>query len=342
MNSVSKTITLALAALALVSCGGKKSGTEAPVPAEDRTTLVSTATAVVMEVPQDEIYSSTVEAYAINNIAPQTGGRIETIRVDVGSFVGRGQVLATMDAAQLDQARLKLVNDSTELSRLKSLYEEGGVSKSDLDAVEMAYNVSRRSLNNLSENTYLRSPISGVVTARNYDKGDLYSGQPIFVVQQITPVKLRVGVSETDYTKVKLGNQVEITADALPGRTFTGKISKIYPTMDATTHTFITEIQVPNADRVLRPGMFARVKVEFGVNNSVVVPDDAVVKMQGSGQRCVYVLQPDNTVVSSIVTLGRHFGDSYEILEGVSEGDVVATKGSSSLRDGSAVRISNN
>ena len=278
---------------------------------------------------------------AINNIAPQAPGRIQSIRADVGTFVGRGQVLAIMDAAQLDQTRLKLINDSTELSRLKSLYEEGGVSKSDYDAVEMAYNVSRRSFNNLAENTYLRSPISGVVTARNYDRGDLYNGQPIFVVQQITPVKLHVGVSESDYTKVKLGNQVEITVDAIPGRTFTGKINKIYPTMDAMTHTFITEILVQNADRVLRPGMFARVKVEFGINNSVVVPEEAVVKMQGSGQRCVYILQPDNTVESSLVKLGRHIEGMYEILEGVSEGDVVAAKGSSSLKDGSKVEISN-
>ncbi len=217
------------AAVGMVACGGKKTGTEAPAMVEEeRATLVSTAEAVVMEVPQTEVYSSTVEAYAINNIAPQTPGRIQSIKVDVGSFVGKGQVLATMDAAQLDQTRLKLVNDSTELSRLKSLYEEGGVSKSDYDAVEMAYKVSRRSYNNLAENTYLRSPISGVVTARNYDRGDLYAGQPIFVVQQITPVKLKVGVSESDYTKVKVGNLVEITVDALPGQTFTGKINKIY------------------------------------------------------------------------------------------------------------------
>ena len=341
MNKLFKTITYAGLALTIISCGGRKNDGGAPGMEDDRTTLVSTAEAIITEVPQTEVYSSTVEAYAINNIAPQTGGRIQTIRADVGSFVGRGQELAIMDASQLDQTRLKLINDSTELSRLRSLFEEGGVSKSDYDAVEMAYNVSRRSYNNLLENTYLRSPISGVVTARNYDRGDLYSGQPIFVVQQITPVKLHVGISETDYTKVKLGNQVEITADALPGRTFTGEISKIYPTMDPATHTFVTEILVPNADRVLRPGMFARVKVEFGVNNSVVVPEEAVVKMQGTGQRCVYILQLDSTVVSSPVKLGRHVDDRYEILEGLSEGDVVTTKGSSSLRDGSKVRISN-
>ena len=340
MNRLFKTSAYVLAASLLAACGGKNAANE--VMEEEKAALVTTATAVVQVVPQDEVYSSTVEPYAINNIAPQTGGRIQTIRVDVGSFVARGQVLATMDAAQLDQAKLKLVNDSTELSRLKSLYEEGGVSKSDLDAVEMAYNVSRRSFNNLSENTFLRSPISGVVTARNYDRGDLYSGQPIFVVQQITPVKLHVGVSESDYTKVKLGNQVEITVDAIPGRTFTGKISKIFPTMDAATHTFVTEILVPNTDRALRPGMFARVKVEFGANNSVVVPEESLVKMQGSGQRCVYVLQPDGTVGSKLVKMGRHFGDMYEILEGLSEGEVVTVKGSSSLKDGVKVEVTNN
>ena len=342
MNRIIKTSALVLATLLTAACGGKKAGNENAFPEEGRATLVSTAVAELRDVPQTEVYSSTVEANAINNIAPQTGGRIQSIRADVGSFVGRGQVLAIMDAAQLDQTRLKLVNDSTELSRLRSLYEEGGVSKSDYDAVEMAYNVSRRSYNNLAENTYLRSPISGVVTARNYDRGDLYNGQPIFVVQQITPVKLHVGVSESDYTKVKLGNEVEITVDALPGRTFTGKINKIYPTMDAMTHTFITEILVPNTDRVLRPGMFARVKVEFGVNNSIVVPEEAVVKMQGTGQRCVYVLKDDNTVESSLVKLGRHIEGAYEILEGLSEGDVVTTKGSASLKDGSLVEVSNN
>ena len=343
MNSIYRTLVLVGACAAIVSCGGKKAQQSVPAAGEgERVILVSTAAAVVEEVPQTEVYSSTVEAYAINNIAPQTPGRIQSIRVDVGSFVGKGQILATMDAAQLDQTRLKLVNDSTELSRLKSLYEEGGVSKSDYDAVEMAYKISRRSYNNLAENTYLRSPLSGVITARNYDKGDLYAGQPIFVVQQITPVKLKVGVSESDYTKVKIGNQVEITVDALPGQTFTGKINKIYPTIDPMTHTFVTEILVQNSDRVLRPGMFARVKIEFGVNNSVVVPEESVVKMQGTGQRCVYILQPDNTVESVIVKLGRHIGNSYEILEGISEGDVVTVKGSTSLKDGAKVEVSNN
>ncbi len=344
MNKIIRTMAFVSAATLLASCGnGKKAdNTSAAQNVEERATLIATATAVRQEVPQTEVYSTSVEAFAVNNIAPQTGGRIEVIKVDVGSFVNKNQLLAEMDASQLDQARLKLANDSTELSRLRSLYEEGGVSKSDFDAAEMAWKVSRRSYNNLLENTLLRSPISGVVTARNYDQGDLYSGQPIFVVQQITPVKLLVGISESDYTKVKKGDEVEITADAIPERVFKGKINKIYPTIDPASHTFTTEVLVGNADRTLRPGMFARVKVEFGVNNSIVVPDEAVVKMQGSGQRSVYVVGADNTVNSVIVKIGRHFDRYYEILEGLNEGDIVATKGSSSLKDGAKVEISKN
>ncbi len=204
MKRIYKTLAIIGATAALVSCGGNKTKT-AETETVDEVNRISVAEAVMQDVPQSEVYSSTVEAFAVNNIAPQTGGRIDNIKVDVGDFVSKGQILAIMDAAQLDQTRMKLQNDSTELGRLNSLYRQGGVSKSDYDAAEMAYNVSKRAYDNLLENTLLRSPLNGVVSARNYDKGDMYSGQPIYVVEQITPVKLLVGISETDYTKVKKG-----------------------------------------------------------------------------------------------------------------------------------------
>ncbi|MCI6440816.1 MAG: biotin/lipoyl-binding protein, partial [Alistipes sp.] len=160
MNKTIRTMIFASATVLMAACGNGRKADNAGASAqvEERTTLISTTVATRQEVPQTEVYSTTVQAFAINNIAPQTGGRIKSIKVDVGSFVERNQLLAEMDAAQLDQARLKLVNDSTELSRLRSLYEEGGVSKSDFDAAEMAWKVSRRSYNNLLENTLLRSP----------------------------------------------------------------------------------------------------------------------------------------------------------------------------------------
>jgi RND family efflux transporter MFP subunit len=276
-----------------------------------------------------------------NNIAPQSGNRIKAIKADVGDFVSKGQVLAEMDQIQLQQAELQMKNKEVEYQRLKGLYEVGGLSKSDLDAIELAYQVSKTQYENLLENSVLRSPVSGVITARNYDVGDMYAmAAPLFTVEQILPVKLLVGISESDYSKVKKGDKVEIVADALPGKVFEGKIRKIYPTIDPATRTFTVEVVVNNQKRELRPGMFARVTVTFGVNNSVVIPDVAVVKQQGSGERFVYILNEDGTVNYQKVVLGRRMGAEYEVLEGVADGAKVVTGGQIRLKDGIKVTVS--
>ncbi|NLZ50351.1 MAG: efflux RND transporter periplasmic adaptor subunit [Rikenellaceae bacterium] len=335
-----KTIYLLIASLAIVSCGQKKSESQAETVTEQPATRITVMQAQSQTVPQTEVYSSTVQAFAVNNIAPQSGNRIKKINVDIGSFVKKGQVLAEMDDVQLQQQKLQLRNVETELARLKQLYNQGGLSKSDYEAAELQYNVAKSAFKNLEENTILRSPINGVVTARNYDSGDMYlMAQPIFTVQQISPVKILVGVSETDYTKVRVGQKLSITADALPGKKFTGSINKIYPTMDAVSHTFKVEVTVPNNDRALRPGMYCKLILNFGNNNSVVVPDEAVVKQLGSGRHFVFILNGDGTVRLSAVTLGRHFDTNYEILDGIQPGDSIAVGGANALRDGSRVEI---
>ena len=334
---------LALGALLATACGQNQGGAPAPggmPPMGPVTPVVSVAPAVRQQVPQDAVYSSTVQANVVNNIAPLTSGRIQKLNVEVGDFVSAGQVLAEMDRVQLDQAGLKLRNDETELARVKQLLGEGGISQSDYEALELAFNVSKSSYDNLLENTILRAPTGGVVSARNYDRGDLYAmSLPIYTVQQITPVKLLVPISETDYTRVKRGDKVSLSVDALPGKTFTGSIVRLYPTMDAATHTFNAEVRVPNTDRQLRPGMYARVRVDFGSSNSIVVPDAAVLKQQGSGQRVVYVLGEGDTVSIRMVTPGRHFGTNYEILSGLEEGEQVLTGGHTNLKSGDKVEV---
>jgi RND family efflux transporter MFP subunit len=310
-------------------------------PAEEVIPTVAVAQVAMREVPQMSTYTSTVQPYVKNNIAPQSGNRIKVIKADVGDFVSKGQILAEMDQIQLQQAELQMKNKEVEYQRLKGLYEVGGLSKSDLDAIELAYQVSKTQYENLLENSVLRSPVSGVITARNYDVGDMYAmAAPLFTVEQIVPVKLLVGISESDYSKVKKGDKVEIVADALPGKTFEGKIRKVYPTIDPATRTFTVEVVVNNYKRELRPGMFARVTVTFGVNNSVVIPDVAVVKQQGSGERFVYILNEDGTVNYQKVVLGRRMGAEYEVLEGIADGAKVVTGGQIRLKDGIKVTVS--
>ena len=335
-----------LAALSVAACGnrgGKQQEAAMPgaVPA-NVTPSVEVVTAPVRDVAQESTYSSSVEAYATNNIMPQTGARIRKINVEVGDYVVKGQVLAEMDRFQLEQLELQIQNDEVEYARLKGLFEEGGVSQSDFEAAELGYKVRKTNYQNLLENTVLRSPINGYVTARNFDVGDMFAmSAPLFTVQQVVPVKLLVGISENEYTKVKKGDVVSLTVDALPGRTFSGKVNRLYPTINPATHTFNVEVVVPNADRALRPGMFARVTVNFGINRRIVLPDRCIVKQEGTGQRFVYLLREDDTVRYVPVTLGRHIGSEYEVVEGVQEGETVVSKGQAALKDGVKVQVLN-
>ena len=341
MKTIFRTMLIAGTVVMAAGCGnsGNKAA-EQTVAAVEEAPSVSVEQVTVREVPQNATYTSTVQAYVKNNIAPQMTGRITKINAEIGDFVTKGQVLAEIDKVQLLQSQLQLQNQEVELARLKSLYEAGGLSKSDLDAIELQYNVTKAQMENLLENTVLRSPVDGVVTARNYDQGDMYSmSAPIYTVEQIVPVKLLVGISESDYTKVKKGDSVEITVDAVPGKTFHGKIEKIYPTIDPATRTFTVEVVIDNSYKTLRPGMFARVNVNFGSNNNVVIPDVAVVKQQGSGERFVYILNDDNTVTYQKVVLGRRMGAEYEVLEGVEDGAKVVTGGQIRLKDGIKVTV---
>ena len=342
MKTIFKSIFFAGAIVLAAGCGNttKKDANQAEVVVEEAAPSVAVTKVFTREVPQMSTYTSTVQAYVKNNIAPQSVNRIKKINVEVGDFVKKGQVLAEMDLIQLQQAELQMKNKEIEYNRLKKLHEAGGLSQSDLDAVELAYQVSKTTYENLLENSVLLSPITGVVTARNYDVGDMYAmSAPVFTVEQIVPVKLLVGISESDYSKVKNGDSVEITADAIPGKTFYGKITRIYPTIDPATRTFTVEVVVDNNYKTLRPGMFARVTIKFGTNNNVVIPDVAVVKQQGSGERFVYVLNEDGTVSYVKVVLGRRMGAEFEVLEGIADGATIVTGGQIRLKDGIKVSV---
>ena len=341
MKTIFKTMYVAAAVLLTAGCGNNsnKQAEQAAAIVEELPS-VAVQQVFVKEVPQEATYTSTIQPYVKNNIVPQTAGRITKINVEVGDKVKKGQVLAEIDKVQLQQAQLQLHNAEVELGRLKALYEAGGLSKSDLDAVELQYNVAKTQVQNLIENTTLLSPIDGVITARNYDAGDMYAmSAPIFTVEQIKPVKMLIAVSESDYSKVKKGDKVVVKAEAFPDLTFEGKVERIYPTIDPSTRTFNVEVVVPNNYSTLRPGMFVRTTMKFGVNNSVVIPDVAVVKQQGSGERFVYVLNEDGTVNYQKVELGRRMGAEYEVLSGVKDSAIVVTGGQIRLKDGVKVSV---
>lgn len=326
------------AAVVMMTACGQKTDTTTQVAAENPKVTVEKVNAEY--VSQLAVYPTTIQADIMNNIAPQSAARISKINVEVGDHVKAGQTLALMDAINLEKTRLQMINDSLEYGRIKELYEIGATSQSDFEAISLKYDVTRKTYINLLDNTILKSPISGIVTARNYDEGDMYAmAMPLFVVQDITPVKLVINVSESKYSQIKKGMEVEITTEAFGERVFKGVVDLIHPTIDAKTHTFPVEIKFENNDEVLRPGMFARVTVNYGDNFRTVIPDKAVLKQVGSGEQYVYILEADGTVKFTTVVLGRRMNDRYEIISGVEDGATVVTTGQTRLRNGVKVDV---
>jgi len=327
----------AILAGALISCGTTDSTDNAATA--DSTVTVEAVKVFKESVEQINSFTATVEAKTVNNIAPNQQIRIRKIMVEVGDHVKKGQRLVLMNPANLEQRRYQMVNDSLEYERIEELYQAGGASKSDRDKMKLAYDISKTAFNTLDENTRLDSPIDGIVTARNYDNGDMFSmGAPILVVQQIRPVKLMVNVSEVLFSQIRTGMNVDITLDVYGDEKFTGKVVLIHPTVNSQTHTFQAEINIDNTNEHVRPGMFARVTMVSGVQNHVVVPDRAVQKLTGSGDRYVYVVENGKSIIKK-VTLGRRMDNRYEIVSGLEDGDLVITTAQNRLSDGKEINV---
>ena len=329
---------IAMAAIALfTACSSSDNNTTATV-VQDEKPKVKIATSTVEEVEQLAEFTTTVEAEVKNNIAPSAALRIEKIFVEVGDNVSKGQKLIQLDASALEQMALQIENQKIEFNRVSELYKVGAASKAEYDNVKTSLEVNIKAYNNKLENTVMLSPINGVVTARNYDNGDMSGSAPILVVEQIAPVKMNINISEPYYAKVTKKTEVSVKFEAYGEEEFPASVNIIYPTINAATHTFPVELSIANKDRRVRPGMYGRATVNFGTQSHVVVPDQSVIKQLGSGDYFVYVYN-NGKVSYNKVTLGRRMGDKYEIVEGIEPGSQVVIAGQNRLADGVEVEV---
>lgn len=337
MNTLNYLLIPAMAlSVAMTSCGKKE---QTPIDAAEELAKVEVSVVDSRDVAQINDYTATVEADNINNIAPASPNRIKTVNVEVGDRVKRGQTLVTLDQSTSEQLKINLEQIEREYNRAVQLLEIGGGTQQAVDQLKAQLDAARTQYKNIMENTVLTSPINGVVTARNYDPGDMTGNMPVLTVGQLSPVvKVMINVTENDLSKIKTGMPVTVNFDAFADEIFSGKVSRIYPTVDSATRTFKTEIIIANKDERILPGMFARVNVDLGSRNNVVVPDRAIVKQTGSGNRYVYVLH-GNKVSYNKVELGRRLDNAYELLSGVESGDTVIISGQSRLADGVEVEI---
>ncbi len=327
---------LSIISLMTIGCSKKEAQETTQKTAE--VFKVKTELAQSQEIDRIYEFSTTVEAAVKNYITSAGGTRIEKIMVEVGDVVRKGQQLVKMESTQLTTTLAQLDNLKVELERVKALYQSGGVSKQQLDQMQMQYDVAKKSAENLKDNIYLTSPINGIVTARNFDNGDVAASQPILQVMQINPVKLKINIPESFYTNVKKGMQVIAKTEIFGEEEFAGTVSLIYPTIDPLTRTFTCEVKVNNANSKLKPGMFGRVELNLGKAATIMVSDKAVVKQSGSNDKYIFV-ENNGVVEYRKVQLGRRIEDKIEIISGIADGENVVITGQSKLMDGTKVEV---
>lgn len=347
--SVAAAAAMACALLSACSKEEKKQDTTA-----DDIPTVKVQQVSEQDVRQDFTYTATMEADKINNISSSMPLRIKSILVEEGQRVGKGQRLVVLDDVNTTTYSLQLANAEAELrnvelnyNRAVELFKIGGGTRQSVDQMELQLAASRnavasarRALANAGENSVLTSPVSGVVTVRNYDPGDMTSSLPILTIAQVQPIKAVINVSESEYALVRTGMGADLLIDSYVDTPFHGVVTKILPTVDQATRTFGVEISLPNADSRILPGMFAKVTLTLGTARHTVVPDRAVVKQQGSGDHYVYIYHPDTGTVSyDKVELGRRLGDTYELISGVPAGAQVVVSGQAALTAGKKVNV---
>ena len=340
MKRIYLPVISAMAAAMVCGCGGKdeKAKEAAPAP-EDETPVVDVAVAMTRSVDQEHSYTANVEAFNTNNINPASPNRIKSISVDVGDRVSRGQTLVTLDNSAAIQQKVNLDQLEREYGRALQLLKIGSGTQAQVDAIKAQVDAARAAYKNTLENTTLTSPMSGVVTARNLHPGDMATGAAILTIGQISPqVKVIINVPETERATMQQGMPVQVTLAAFPDETFNATISRVYPSVDPNTRTFEAEVLIPNPNERIFPGMFARVNINHGSQNHVVVPDRAVVKQSGSGNKYVYVYRRGKVTYNK-VELGQRIDDVYELLSGVEDGDTVVIAGQTRLADGVAVKV---
>lgn len=324
---------LLLGASLLFSCGAKTEDAAEVVKPK-----VKVETAIKRDIMQLNEYTATVQSDIVNKISPAMPARIRKIYVEVGDRVRKGQTLVTLDKTNLSQSETQIANLERDLERYRELYEVGGISKQQIEQMEVQLEVAKTTASNLAENTTLTSPINGVVTQRNYDSGDMPAGIPILQIENFNPVKLIINASENLYTKISVGMEVNVSINVYPDEEFIGKVSLIHPTINQASHTFPVEIQIQNSDSRIRPGMFARVNINLGSNEGILVPDAAVMKQTGSNDRHVFVII-DGRADKKVITIGQHLGGYYEVISGVEAGDEIVVAGASRLSDNQEVEI---
>ncbi len=278
------------------------------------------------------------------DVLSEANGKVEYVGVAKGQFIGEGHTIATLNAdilqAQLTSAKASYNKAVLDVNRLKAVTEVDALPKSQLDQVELGKIQAETQINLLNKQisqTIIKSPFSGTVLMRMFEKGSVLSpGVPTIKLMDISTLKLMVNVPETDVFSLKIGQQFTVTTDAYPNKTFNGIVTVISNKGDA-AHNYEVEISVPNSQTQLKAGMYGNVLLKRNSSNtSITIPRSAILGSYKNEK--VYVVK-DNIAYLKNITISKTSGDFVQVTEGISEGEMVVIAGQINLTDNTKVSI---
>lgn len=344
---------LLLLPLAAGCGGGDATGPPEPPPA----TRVDVAEARRESVSVRAASVGTLEAEQRAELRAEVEGVVAAIPVAEGAAVSRGELLVRLDARELaaqasaaeaavERSRTEAENFRARLERNRGLLEAGAISPQALDDLESGYRaaqartaeaeanlrLARRGL----EKAVVRAPFAGRIGARSFYVGD-YVREGDVLMELIDDDLLRVAfdLPEEYLGRVEMGSAVAVSARSLPGREITGRVAFVSPRVEPATRTLAIEAEIPNAERLLRPGQFVDVEIELEVRpEAVVVPEEAVVPR--GGENFVFVVA-DGTAELREVALGERAPGRVEVVSGLAAGERVVVAGQQKIQDGSPV-----
>jgi RND family efflux transporter MFP subunit len=324
---------------------------------------VKTASPKSNDAGQTLALPGTLQGFVQSPIGARASGYVRRWYKDIGSRVAKGELLAEIDAPEIDQqlsqavaarqqtaSSLQLAKSTME--RWEALRKKDAVSQQELDerrsgdaqarANLAAADANVQRLRQLEGFKRVVAPFAGVITRRNVDVGDLIdagggSGRAMFLLSQTDPLRVYVNVPQTYAQLVKPGQEVKVTMSELLGRTFRGEVARTAASIDASTRTMQVEVTLPNRDGVLMPGAYVQVLLPLQASRAMTIPTNALM-IRGEGMR-VALVDSENRIRLRPIKIGRNYGESLEVLEGVAPTDQLVLNPSDSLAEGDVVAV---
>ncbi|MEL7564768.1 MAG: efflux RND transporter periplasmic adaptor subunit [Dehalobacterium sp.] len=349
-------LLLGMSLIIFAGCGSQEEEATTAQPEEEPAALVEVGKVVKGNISSMSQANGKIVADLEVSIIPKMAGKVAEVNFAVGDTVHKGDVIIRLESseleAQLKQAQAALTmaqanydNAVANLERTKSLFEQGAASKQQLDAAQTMVATGNPASAAASveyikaqlANTVVKSPVTGIVSSRSIEVGEIAAQMAVMTIVNIDQVKVDTYVLENEVNKLKIGQKVDVVVSALGEEPFAGTIDTISPAADGQSNTFPVTIKIPNAEHKLKPGMFAEINISLETKNGVLLlPKQAL--MESGNKKSVFAVQ-DNKAVETEITTGVEDGAQIEVLSGLKEGDQVVLTGQNKLQTNTPVTI---